>query len=142
MTRIILFVIFYFTFQTIGFSQSTNNQVYKGNLSDLTTFGGIAKGEISIMDKLEDSLSFCDPFICLHYRIVSFHLAVKCNGHVLKYMENKSGNKLTEEMKEAIREVHPGCTLTFDGIKSMGDGRDVRGTIAIMDFGMVKLTLK
>jgi len=109
----------------------------------ILTFGGLTKGsEIAIMSHLEDSLYFTDQEINEMFHIESFHLALKCNGNVLKYLENKSGNKLTPEMKDAVRELLPGCALTFDGIKAVCSDHNVSGWGKEMDPGMLKLTLK
>jgi len=59
--------------------------------------------------------------------IASFNLALKCNGNVIKYMENKKGNTLTQEMKEAVLSLHQNCTLNFDGIKSRSRQKDPFG---------------
>lgn len=138
----LIFTVLLFTVAKLGFSQQPMKRESRGSHSVKTTFGGIAKGEIDILDHLEDSLAFTDPYISYWFRVVSFHLAVKCNGVVLKYMENKSGNKLTAEMKEAIRELHNGCSLTFDGIKTVDRDQDMRNIKNVYDFGMLKLTLK
>lgn len=137
-----LILVFLITIFVNGYSQQPIKRESRGSHSVKTTFGGIAKGEIDIMNHLEDSLAFADPYISYWFRVVAFHLAVKCNGVVLKYMENKSGNKLTAEMKEAIRELHNGCSLTFDGIKTVDMDQDMRNIKNVYDFGMLKLTVK
>jgi len=107
-----------------------------------TVFAGIPGGEINIHEHLDDSLYFSDDCANKTVQIVSFHLALKCNGNVLKYFENKNGNHLTDEMKEAVVELLPGCTLTFDGIKSRTLKKDTRkNNYDEFDFGMLKFTL-
>ena len=43
-------------------------------------------------------------------------MTVTCNGVPLKYLENKSGNQLTAEMKRKVVKFRPGCILVFDAI--------------------------
>src|SRR5690349_17468948 len=76
------------------------------------TFGEASGGYISIGEHLEDSLLFSDPWFNERYRIVSFNLALKCNGNTIKYLENKSGNKLTPEMKTEVMKLHPNCSIS------------------------------
>ena len=117
-------------------SQSTEGH------SAVPCFGELASGYVTIAEALDDSLSFTDPWINERMHIVSFNLALKCNGNVVKYMENKSGNKLTPEMKEAILKLHQNCSLNFDGIKSKSRTKDVSGKFTETKHKGFKITLK
>ncbi len=100
------------------------------------SFGGITNGTISFSKHAGDSLYFTDPWINHEFHVVGFHLALKCNGYVLKYLENKSDNHLTQEMKDELRELLPGCAVTFDAIRLIhtDDKKDVS-----RDFNMLML---
>jgi len=102
------------------YSQAGASDPCKGGHSVKAVFGGVAPGEINIREHLNDSIYFTDDCINRDWVIASFHLALKCNGNVLQYLENKNGNQLTAEMKSAVLELLPGCTLTFDGINTHG----------------------
>jgi len=91
------------------------------------SFGGLTGGSISVKDHLNDTLTFTDPWVNQRFEIVSFNLALKCNGNVIKYLENKKGNTLTAEMKAAVQTLHQNCTLNFDGIKSRSKQKDLTG---------------
>lgn len=105
-------------------------------------FGGIQSGVISKYEHLEDSLAFTDSLANDMLRITSFKLALACNGNVVKYFENKSGNKLTAEMKDGIREMHPGCTIAFQGIKTKFKQKGLIEQDTKLDHLLLKLTLK
>jgi len=135
----LLTLFFILTIQLIGYAQSAQS---KKSFSWRVCFAGIQSGVISKYDHLEDSLSFTDSLANQTLQIVSFKLALACNGNVVKYLENKSGNKLTAEMKEAIREMHPGCTMSFQGIKVLFVKEDLHGKDSGIDNLLLKLTLK
>ena len=84
----------------------------------LLNFAGLTQGEIVMADHLNDSLHFTSIDINFDSlcHVTSFHLTLTCKGHVLKYLENKSGNILTTEMQDAIKKLHPGCSVIFDGV--------------------------
>jgi hypothetical protein len=107
-----------------------------------TTFGETAGGYISISEHLEDSLLLTDSLINARYRIASFNLALKCNGNVVKYLENKSGNKLTAEMKQEVVKLHSNCTITFDGIKMISRQKDLAGKYQETKLKPLQLKLK
>lgn len=133
---------FYFLVNTaIAFAQAGTSDPCKGMHEVRTVLGGVAGGEINIREYLNDSLYFSDDCVNKEWGIVSFHLALKCNGNVLKYLENKNGNILTDEMKAAILELLPGCALTFDGIKTRSREKNYGNTYNEMNFGMLKFTL-
>jgi len=136
----ILFVLLLF-FSAIKTTCVYSQDPCKGKHDVKTVFGGLAGGEINIRNHLDDSLYFTDDCINKDWEIVTFHLALKCNGNVLKYLENKNGNQLTEEMKLAVLDLLPDCTLTFDGIKSRTRWRNPGNRYYDMDFGMLKFTL-
>ena len=75
-------------------SQNRTSDPCKGKHDVVTIFGGIPGGEINVREHLNDSLYFTDDCINKDWGIASFHLALKCNGNVLKYFENKNGNQL------------------------------------------------
>ena len=114
----------------------------KGSHTLKVCFGGFSGGIISKYDHLGDSLAFTDSVTNEMLHIASFKMAFACNGNVINYLENKSGNKLTAEMKEAIREMHPGCTISFQGIKALFKSKDIHGKFSELDPGILKLTLK
>lgn len=134
-----LALIFTFAIQLSGHAQSPQP---KKSFSLHLCFGGIQSGVISKQDHLEDSLAFTDSLANEMLRILSFKLALACNGNVVKYFENKSGNKLTPEMKAAILEMHPGCAITFQGIKSLWIEKGSGGQDSKLDYLILKLTLK
>ena len=105
-------------------------------------FGGISNGVISKYEHLEDSLAFTDSSANEMLHIVSFKMSLACNGNVVNYLENKSGNKLTAEMKDAIKEMHPGCTISFQGIKTVWVEKGLNGQDSKLDYLLLKLTLK
>jgi hypothetical protein len=105
-------------------------------------FGELTSGYVTIEDALDDSLAFTDSLINERMQIVSFNLALKCNGNTVKYLENKSGNKLTPEMKEAIQKLHQNCSLNFDGIKSRTKSKDIHGKYTETKHRPLKITLK
>jgi hypothetical protein len=90
-------------------------------------FGGLTGGPITVSEHLGDTLAFTDSLLNSRFEIVSFNLALKCNGNVIKYLENKKGNTLTPEMKAAAGSLHQNCTLNFDGIKSRSKLKDISG---------------
>ena len=106
----------------IASAQSTDNKQ-----AALPSFGGLTGGPIVVSEHLNDTLAFTDSLLNQRFDIVSFSLALKCNGNVIKYMENKKGNTLTPEMKEAVQKLHQNCTLNFDGIKSRSKLKDLSG---------------
>ena len=106
------------------------------------SFAGLTEGEISIADHLADSLEFVDPAANLNFRVKSFHLTIMCKGQVLRSMENESGNKFTDEMIQAIRQAHSGCTITFGGIKLISLWKDRDGKFATTEVRNLKLVLK
>ncbi|CAN5484049.1 hypothetical protein BH11BAC1_BH11BAC1_25750 [soil metagenome] len=139
----VFFILLFASFGTIGFSQMSHSAMSKGSHPAIISFGGITNGgEIVIMNHMEDSLFFTDPETNSMYCIASFHMAVKCYGNVLKYIENISGNKLTTEMQYAVRELLPGCALTFDGIKAVCLDKNFGGWMKEFNPGMLKLILK
>jgi hypothetical protein len=91
------------------------------------SFGGSLDGEISADKLLTDSLLFIyssdksrlviTGSTINEYRVLGFNLTVLCNGIVLNYFQDNSGTKLTKQMSEAIRKVHPGCRIVFDKIR-------------------------
>jgi|GEM_PF-5304916 len=127
---------------SLAFAQDTTGTDRGVKHSVRTTFGGISGGPIVIGDHLDDSLAFTDPWMNNNYRVASFHLALKCNGNVVKYLENKTGNHLTAEMKQAILKLHPNCSLTFDGIKTLSRRKNLKNVYDEFDFGVLKLDLK
>jgi len=112
----------------IGYYSNTSVAQTKDNVqAAVPCFGGLTGGTISIGDHLGDTLAFTDSLVNQRFVISSFNLALKCNGNVIKYMENKKGNTLTQEMKEAVLSLHQNCTLNFDGIKSRSRQKDALG---------------
>jgi hypothetical protein len=135
-------LLFYFLSAALTVSaQAGKSDPCKGGHDVKPVFGGVAGGEINIREHLNDSLYFTDDCVNKDFVIVSFHLALKSNGNVLKYLENKNGNQLTEEMKSAVLDLLPGCTLTFDGIKTQCRPKDFRIKRNEFDFLMLKFTL-
>ena len=123
-------------------AQDTTRASSPGDHIAKPCFGGMVSGAISISEHLDDSLAFTDPWMNERFRIASFNLVLKCNSNTVKYLENKSGNKLTPEMKEAIQKLHPNCTLNFEGIKSPSRQKDVKGIYTEIKVAPFKLTLK
>jgi hypothetical protein len=139
LNRSVLAFIFILGIKSGNFSQSTRA---KNKFTIRACFGGINADSITKYEHLEDSLSFTDSLANDMFRIASFRLALACNGNVIHYFENKSGNKLTAEMKDAIRELHPGCTITFMGIVALDKQKDIHGKNSQINPGNVKLILK
>ena len=106
------------------------------------TFGEATGGYITIGEHLEDSLMFSDPWFNERFRIVSFNLALKCNGNTIKYMENKSGNRLTSEMKAEVMKLHSNCSISFDGIKMLSREKDNTGKYTETKLKAFQLKLK
>jgi len=123
-------------------AQDTTRTSSSGTHSDKPCFGGMESGAVSINEHLEDSIAFTDPWMNERFRIASFNLALKCNGNTIKYLENKSGNKLTPEMKQAVQQLHPNCTINFEGIKSLSLQKDAKGKYTETKIAPFKLTLK
>lgn len=117
-----------------------------GNQSSQTgtiCFGDLTNGEVSTGNLFSDSLHFTNALLDSINIVKSFNLTILCNGQVLKYLENKSGNKLTSEMKEAISKFHPGCMVVFDGIKTVYIWPDKYGRYILQDWGgPLRLKLK
>ena len=106
----------------IAVAQTTDNVQHA-----VPSFGGLTGGTISVGNHLGDTLAFTDSLVNQRFVSSSFNLALKCNGNVIKYMENKKGNTLTQEMKEAVLSLHQNCTLNLDGIKSRSRQKDPLG---------------
>lgn len=109
--------------------------------TDQTSFGAMTGGNISINEHLNDTLSFTDDWMKQRFVIVSFGLSLKCNGNVIRFLENKSGNTLTAEMKEAVMQLHQNCTITFEGIKSRSLEKDTKGWYPT-SHSPIKLTIR
>ena len=118
------------------------------------SFGSTERTEITISDLVSDSLQLIsysenskkehqdfkserlelDGFSKNNLQVQSFNLTIQYKGTVLKYVENTPGNKLTHEMKEFVRKLHPGCRVVFDKIvlvdvtKNPGYGNIADGT--------------
>jgi hypothetical protein len=136
-------IVILFSFGTIKVTaQDTTRTLSPGAHNDKPSFGGLENGAISISEHLEDSLAFTDPWMNERFRIASFNLALKCNGNTVKYLENKSGNKLTPEMKQAVQQLHSNCTINFEGIKSLSLQKDAKGKYTESKIAPFKLTLK
>ena len=114
----------------------------KGSFNLKTCFGGISSGIISKYDHLEDSLAFTNSSADSILHVISFSISLSCNGNVINYFANKAGNYLTAEMKAAIRELHPGCTITYQAIKAEMKTKDIYGKNIVMDMGFLKLTFE
>jgi len=141
--NIVLTILFYFSSHLNSFSQTATKLPADHSAHSATIcFAGLTRGEISIDDLASDSLHYTDAFLDSMATIKSFHLTITCNGQVLKYLENNSGNKLTGEMKEALTQFHSGCNVVFDGIKFVYKLRDEHGRHPAEDGGRLKLTLK
>lgn|GEM_PF-5769718 len=137
-THIILTLIFIGGIQSSGICQQPHA---KNSFYLRPCFAGIQKGFLPKYDHMEDSLAFTDSLANDMFHVSSFKIALACNGNVVKYLENKSGNKFTPEMKDAIREMHPGCTISFQGIKAISVKKGFEGQH--LEFpGILKLTLK
>lgn len=124
----------------ISKTKSRSGEHWSGTIKP--RFGEAVGGTITIADHLNDSLSLTEPFINERYRIISFNLSLKCNGNVIKYFENKNGNKLTPEMKQAVQALHPNCTIVFEGITMRSLEKSINGRYDEMKPGMIVLTLK
>ena len=137
----ILLISFFLSGIFLAHSQEQKQQTSGGNHTLKVCFGEVTGGSISILEHLNDSLAFTDPWANEKFKIVSFNLALKCNGNVIKYLENKSGNTLTPEMKEAVVKLRPNCSLSFDGIKSRFRSKDIKGTNELKH-GILSLKVK
>jgi len=126
------------------YSQDTTARTNKAKSgwSAFVCFAGQAKGDMVIQDHLEDSLTFTDPGAIEHHRVKSFRMTVTCNGVPLKYLENKSGNRLTKEMKEAVVKFHPGCILVFDAIKIEWISKEFKGASDFNAGSPLRFTLR
>ena len=127
-----------------GYSQDTtaHSKKRKSSWSSAVSFAGQEKGEIAIKDHLEDSLSFADEEALESNRVKSFRMTVTCNGVPLKYLENKSGNKLTAEMKGEVVKFRPGCILVFDAIRIEWISKDFKGAPDFNSGMPLRFTLK
>jgi len=121
-----------------GFSQSHSTSSQR----IIACFANVSSGEVSINDHLTDSLQLTSPELNHWFRIGSFHLTVICKSQVLKYLENNNGNKLTAEMKDALKKYHPGCHIYFEGIKLISTQKDINDKYPVMDCPGIMLTLK
>jgi hypothetical protein len=127
------------------YSQDSISLTVNDNSSNKLTlgFGELTSGEISIKDHLSDSLVFTNPKFNSMLHVNSFHISITCNNQIIKSIENKAGNKLTEEMKAALIKFHPGCTITFGSIKLISTRRDVHENYNTLDYGSsLKFILK
>ena len=126
-----------------AFSQTKDSTSTKpGGHTAKLSFAGFTNGTIEINSHLEDSLSFDDDYVNAHFKIKSFNLALKCNGNTIKYLENKNGNKLTAEMKNEVSKLHPNCSITFDGIKTVSVTKDAKGNYTEFKPAPLKLQVK
>jgi len=136
------FIEFIFIFLFGMLNVNAQEPAVKSDHVAVPTFGETSGGTISIQEHLEDSLLFTDSLINARYRVASFNLALKCNGNVVKYLENKSGNKLTAEMKEEVLKLHSNCTITFDGIKMVSREKDPLGKYSETKLKPLQLKIK
>ena len=142
MKRLIVSVTFLMMNYAESFAQISDSTSSPGTHVAIPSFGEFSGGAISISEHLNDSLLFTDPWFNERYRIASFNLALKCNGNVVKYLENKSGNKLTPEMKEAVLKLHSNCAISFDGIKMVTKEKDMKGKLAETKLKSFQLKIK
>jgi len=127
-----------------GYSQDTtaHSKKRKSSWSSAVSFAGQVNGEITIKDHLEDSLSFADEEALESNRVKSFRMTVTCNGVPLKYLENKSGNQLTAEMKREVIKFRPGCILVFDAIRIEWISKEFKGAQDFNSGTPIRFTMK
>lgn len=150
MKTIFLQTLFFLAITSISYSQSMNNS---GAQTLKLSFAGLTGGEITLDTLLSGSFQFTETpsqssvlitgFSATDFHVKSFHLTILCNGHVLKYLENNSGNKLTQEMQNEVKKYHSGCRIVFDRIVLVSSSKDINDNYNTYDDGAaLKFVLK
>lgn len=113
----------FFTFVTVLSLYCSTLSAQKSGSSDLkATIAGISGGEISKDLLLKDAELLCsDP----KFKVVSFNLSLSRYGDVIDF--SGTGNRLSEEMKEAIKTIKVGSKISIEKIVGKNDsGEEIK----------------
>jgi len=100
------FIILHFCIALTCYCQSQKS--LKGEFS----FGSRQGGAIELSSLLTDSVAFIGTNVDTSLGVRGFNLITRCDG-ITRIYRSEKGGKLTNEMKENVSKLKPGCEIEF-----------------------------